>query len=234
MSHLIFTLDFHEIVRGKLKKGQQCTINYDPLRLATSKEGFVHGSPDFEFTAYVLFKPTGQQTVKLSSDTGIVPDAVPQRNGQGAMLTGNFEIPENAEEIITWISMKDNHGEYFYDSDFGKNFHFRLETEDIKAIEPSVTNHETSGLANFSVKVTTSATVDQVMIRYRVSNGSSPLTEIPVGLVSIPRQDGLTDWSTPDIDVPYGAVTIFDLIYFVDGERYIVENNGNYFITEAV
>lgn len=233
MSHLIFTLDFHEIVRGNIQRDSTCTINYDPLRLAAAKEGYIHGSPNFEFTAHLQFKPEGATEVKLTSGTGILENAVVMNNGRGSMLTGDFKIPADAEEIIVWISLKDDKGAYSYDSDLGRNFHFRLAEQDIQITKASVENSKTAGTAKFTLSVAASQAIDKMIARYRVTNGPDPLLEIPVELTATKAKKNQQIWDTGGVEVPYGSVVIYDLIYFVGDNKFKVENNGNYFIAHA-
>lgn len=233
MSHLIFTLDFHEMVRGKLERNGNCTISYDPLRLTSAQEGYVHGSPDFEFIAYVQFLPQGSTDVELLSTSGIVEEPAIMANGIGSMLSGNFTIPEDAEEIIAWITMKDNQGEYKYDSDFGRNFHFRLAAQDVQVTKAVVKNNKTSGTANFTLTATSSTVIDKITLRYRVINGADPQTENPVELEPVKSTKKQQSWALNNIELPYGAVVVYDLIYSVGEKRYKIENNGNYYIVPA-
>jgi hypothetical protein len=233
MSHLIFTLDFHEMVRGKLQQNGNCTISYDPLRLASGKDGYVHGSSAFEFIAHLQFLPQGSADIELLSSAGIVEDPVIMNNGIGSMLSGDFTIPADAEEIIAWITMKDEAGNYTYDSDFGRNFHFRLATQDVQVTKAVVKNNETSGTASFTLTATSAAVIDKIIVRYRVINGADPLTENPVELERVKSTKKQQSWTTGDIVLPYGAVVVYDLIYCVGENNFKIENNGNYFIVPA-
>lgn len=232
MGHLIFTLDFHELVRGQLKKGEDNHINYDPLRLASGKEDYLHGSTDFEFTAHIQYKPGGGQEVKLVSEAGLVSEAIVRNDGRGSMLSGDFKIPSDAEEVIVWISMKDKNGNFTYDNDAGKNFHFRITSEDTKIGNVTVTNDKTKGYAVLKAKVDTIPSVQNVLIRYRITNGKKPLEEVPVSLHSVQSGDKIK-WETEDIQIPFGSVVVYDLSYFVDDKKYKLDNNGNYYIAEV-
>jgi len=41
-------------------------------------------------------------------------------------------------------------------------------------------------------------------------------------------------WETPDIPVPHGAVIAFDLVYFVEGNRFKDDNRGFYFLAGRI
>lgn len=233
MGHLIFTLDFHQLVRGQLKKGEDSQLHYDPQRLASGNGNYLHGSTDFEFTAHLQFKPEGAQEIKLISEAGIVSEAIIRNDGRGSMLSGDFKIPSNAEEVIVWISMKDNKGNFSYDNDAGKNFHFRITSEDTQIGAVTVTNNKTSGFAVLKAKVDTVASVQNVLLRYRITNGNKPLEEVPVSLHGVPSGDKIK-WETDDIQIPYGSVVVYDLSYFVDDKKYKLDNNGNYYIAQLV
>lgn len=231
MGHLIFTLDFHEFVRGILTPGKESRINYDPLRLASGKEGYVYGSPEFNFTAYFEFKPEGFLEIPLISETGILQNEVIKENGRGSMLTSDFLIPDSCEEISVWISLQDNNGEVSFDSDFGKNYHFRITSQDIEILGAEIVNLK-DGVGQLTVKVKACADVDRIVVRYRITNGKEPYTEIPVELFKT-NLKGKTIWTTGDELIPYGSVVAYDLKYFVAGKEYKSDNNGNYYIAET-
>lgn len=233
MSHLIFTLDFHEMVRGKLEQKGNCQISYDPLRLTSAKEGYVHGSSAFEFIAHLQFLPQGSIDVRLLSSTGIVEDPVIMNNGIGSMLSGDFTIPADAEEIIAWITLKDEVGNYTYDSDFGSNFHFRLATQDVQITKAVVKNNKANGTSSFTLTATSATVIDKIIVRYRVINGADSLTENPIELEPVKSTKKQQLWTTSDIELPYDAVVVYDLIYYVREKSFKIENNGNYFIVPA-
>jgi hypothetical protein len=231
MSHLIFTLDFHEIVRGQLKPGCDCLISYDPLRIASAIPDYVHGSPDFEFTAYISFLPGEIKEVKLYSEVGWTKHNIVENDGTGSMLTGTFTLPASINELVIWFSMKARDGMVFYDSKQGANFHFRIESQDIQINSAVVTRDEVAGVGIFKVTVSSSLEIDSVLIRYRITNSKEYFNEIPVNLNG-EIEGEKKQWDTGNIEVPYGAVIVYDLIYYNAGRKYKAENNGRYYNAE--
>jgi hypothetical protein len=232
MSHLIFTLDFHEMVRGKLKKGQPCFIHYDPLRLTGTYQGFVHGSGDFHFTAHLQFQPQGTTSIPLTSEIGVVHEPAIRNDGRGSMLTGEFVLPNDAEEITAWISMKDAAGTVTFDSRYGHNYHFRFTEEDVEIVKASVISNRATGSGRFHLSLLALPSIDQIAVRYRISNGSDPLNEKTVDLIKDKIKKGKQIWCTENLVMPYKSVVIYDLVYQFKGNKFKIENNGNYFIAE--
>jgi len=232
MSHLIFTLDFHEIVRGQLKPGCDCMISYDPLRIASTIPNFIHGSTDFEFTAFISFLPGEIQELKLYSEVGWTRNNIIENDGTGSMLTGTFTLPASMDELVIWFSMKTKDGMVFYDSRQGKNFHFRIESQDIQINSAVVTRDEAAGVGRFKVTVSSALEIDSVMIRYRIINSKEYFNEIPVNLNAEIKEEK-KEWDSGNIEVPYGAVIVYDLIYYIGDRKFKAENNGKYYNAET-
>ena len=233
MSHLIFTLDFHEIVRGQLKPNNDCLISYDPLRIAAAIPNYVHGSPDFEFTAHISFLPGGKQLdLKLFSEVGWVKNNVIENDGTGSMLTGTFTLPSPIEEVVIWFSMKSDDGLVYYDSKLGKNFHFRIESQDIQITSAVVSKDKAAGVGWFKITASSAPVVDSLIIRYRITNSKEPFYETPVTLTGKVKDEG-KQWDSGSVEVPYGAVVVYDLLYFIGDKRFKAENNGRYYNAEA-
>jgi hypothetical protein len=231
MAHILFTSDFHELVRGQLKPGKECLLHYDPQRIMSGRSDYIHGSPDFNFIAHAQYLPQGGEEVRLVSETGVLREAVLKENGQGSMLTAALSIPAGLEEIILWVSMTDTSGKIYYDSDFGRNFHFRTSGEDVTIVKAEVASNKSAGVSKFDLEATSVPAVETAMVRYRITNSGKPFEETCVALQRTIGEKGIY-WKTGDIAVPFGSVVVYDLIYFIEGNRYKMDNNGNYYVAD--
>jgi hypothetical protein len=234
MAQILFTVDFHEFVRGKLQYDKEITIQYDPLRLAGGRADHVHGSPDYEFTAQIRFEPQGtEQSLPLRSKVGILEKSVVHRDGLGSMLTGSFVVPANTEQIVIWVCMKEPGGQVFYDSDYGENYHFRLASEDIQITKAEVLHVRERGSANFNLTANSVAAIDNAIVRYRITNGKNPFAEYAAPLHATMMNDRKV-WNSGNVEVPFGAVVSYEVIYYISAKKFKVDNNGKYYIATPV
>jgi hypothetical protein len=234
MSYLLFTIDFHELLRGQLKPGDTCAIVYDPLRLVGKNSPYKHGSPDYQFMAHVNYLPGDQQaTIPLLSEVGVLESAAVKITGQGSMLKGSLTIPADADEIVLWFSTTDPAGNIFYDSDFGANFHFRFIDRDIRLNQIGMTPSDNPGEALFRIELEAKEVVSAIYVRYRIVNNPNVLyTEIRADLSPISATDanGYRLWKNGETKVARGVVIAYDIIYFVRKVRFKLDNDGNYYI----
>ena len=70
-----------------------------------------------------------------------------------------------------------------------------------------------------------------MIVRYHITN-QAELKEIERAMqpVDTGTSDDRRDWELAGEPVPIGAVLAFDFIYYIDGERYKENNQGQYFI----
>lgn len=231
MPHLIFTLDFHELVRGNLQPGAACQIDYDPQRIFPAATGYRLGDAAWPVTAHLRYWPSGyKEDILLSSPAGLVKQVITELDGQGSMLRSKISVPADAEELEVWFSAKSPSGEVLYDSDFGANYHFRFVQNDLQLQESRAINQPASPWADLQITIRAKPSVEMVLIRYRILNGDEPYYEHVYQLQ--PAQPGL--WSTENVQIPYDAVIVFDIIYFVGGKKYKNDNNGKYFLCEVI
>jgi len=230
MPHLIFTLDFHELVRGNLQPGAACQIDYDPQRIFSAVTGYRLGDAAWPVTAHLRYLPSEhKEEILLSSPAGLVKQVITEPDGQGSMLRSNISVPADTEELEVWFSAKTPSGEVLYDSDFGANYHFRFVQNDLQLQESRVVNQPASPWAGLQIRIAARLSVEKVLIRYRILNGDQPYYEHVYYL-----QHAQPDiWSTENVQIPYDAVIVFDIIYFVGGKKYKNDNNGKYFLCEV-
>ncbi|MGC4102444.1 DUF6209 family protein [Ferruginibacter sp.] len=234
MGHIIFTADFHEIIRGKLSEEKESRIAYDPLRLVAGKPAAQQLSdPGFHFKANLVFEPSGATiAIPLVSETGRLENLVERIDGTGSMLSGTFVIPVGTEEISAWVEMTTSSGQMEFDSDFGKNFHFRIAENDLQvlSVEINNTNDQLSSVLN--IQVNSVQAIEKMLVRYRIANSKEPYSEFVAELVPSVENEQKR-WIGTGIQLPSDAVIMYELIYFVNGNRFKVENNGKYFIASA-
>ena len=101
---IVFTEDWKEDVHGELEAGEDFDLFYNSKRL---KEGA-------EITAQMKF--VGDEVV----------DKKLHAKENSFYQTAIISIPDDAEKLVMWFYRKGVDGNKHYDSDFGKNYHFRL------------------------------------------------------------------------------------------------------------
>jgi hypothetical protein len=231
--NLVFTSDFHQLVRGRLARGVNCTIAYDPRRSA-SPESYRFGSSDVTFTAHVQTRTGGPvQEVPLVSHAGTMDYVPTTRAGIGPMLAGSFHIPEDAEWITIWVACKSPDGRVWYDSNYGANYTFRFTREDLELRGAEVRPGPGGAIDYLWCSVAASSEVDRVIMRYRVVNTREQTqdeVERELQRTSQTDKEGHIVWETPEITVPHDAVVAFDLVYFVGGDRFKDDNRGHYYL----
>jgi hypothetical protein len=231
MPHLLFTLDFHELVHGKIQPGASCEVDYDPQRLFPSDAGYRQGDPAYPVTAHIRYLPSGQQQeIDLSSPSGVVDQPITDLNGEGSMLRGAIQVPPDADEIVTWFSGKAPGGKLYYDSEFEANYHFRFSQIDLHVKESKVINQPGTPWAHLLIVVEAKPAIERILIRYRNLNSEKPNNEIECWLT----KSGLNTWTSDNSNLPYNPVVVFDILYFVEGRRFKDDNNGEYYLCQNV
>ncbi len=129
---IIFTSDFHELVRGDLMPGQ-CVLRYDPHRIVPPEE--IVGLPQSQrpITGHLRFHPGGQVwegEMRFAPGSRLVADNDP--TGQGTMLEIEFHLPPGCDELECWFSYAGGSGKTLWDSDLGSNFWLRFPTHDLQ------------------------------------------------------------------------------------------------------
>jgi hypothetical protein len=226
---LLFTRDFHELRRGRLKRGGDCTIFYDPTRIVPEGEEYRFGDPEKPIVAHLRFHDSGPVTdLTIESRVGML-DYVPITfKADGPMLRATFQIPDNAQFIIAWFTYQCADGTILYDSDYGRNHVLRF-FDQVQLLDTDIVTHRNTPTATFTCRV------EAMIVRYHMTN-QPELKEVekamnPVGTDTL---DGHRVWELAGEPVPTSAVLAFDLIYYVDGERHKEDNQGQYFIAAPV
>jgi hypothetical protein len=229
---LIFTADFHQLLRGRLQRGSTCTIRYDPDRIVAPGDNYLFGDPGRAVVAHLQFKPDGPVTdLTLSSAAGLLDYAPTTVTGEGPMLTGAFDVPADAEWVMVWFTFTGADGAARYDSNNGANSLFRFQYEDVELLEAAVTTGAGAPLSYFTCRVEADASVEAITARYRVTNSSTRYHYPDARLQrTSAAPGGRAIWELTGAPVPQGSVVAFDLLYYVGGRRYKDNNQGRYFI----
>jgi hypothetical protein len=230
--HLVFTRDFHQLLRGRLEPGSTCTISYDPARIIPPGENYVFGDPDRPVVAHLQFVPDGPVTdLPLTSWAGVLEHAPTTVTGEGPMLKGVFTVPDDAQWVMIWFTYVGTNSEVSYDSNNGANTIFRFQHDDIELLEASVTGGDDAPLSYFNCRVEAHETVEAITARYRITNipVQSEGQEAPLQRTTEGSQ-GHVIWELKGVAVPLRSVVVFDLLYYIEGRRFKDNNQGHYFI----
>jgi len=115
---IAFTSDYQENLTGDLVPGGTFKISYDSQRLTCNRDTH-YGQPSWSIYAYAQFAEDAEPEYKVL-----------QPFAEEGILTGEFDIPSDAKEVVMWFY---NWGYYTgfqqpqcYDSDYSANYHFPL------------------------------------------------------------------------------------------------------------
>jgi len=228
---ITFTLDFHQLVSGELAPGTTCAVRYDPLRIVPPGDGCRLGDPARPVTGYFAFRADAPAAVEvaLHSPSGIHDDPDVDVTGQGSALVGEFEIPDDAEEVVAWFSFADSAGETRWDSNGGANYHFRFVLRELQILAADIETDAKEATSRFHLEVSAPAAATRVTARYRVMNAQPPGERQEVELTRAgDADDGGVLWTLPGLQVPHGAVVAYDLVYVVGGRSHKDDNHGRY------
>lgn len=229
---ITFTSDFHELVQGDLVPGP-CVLRYDPLRLVTLGDA---ATEHHHIRAYVRFHPGGvewQGSMDLPSGLPLADLADP--TGQGFMLSTNFTIPENCDELEVWFSCTHDDGQTHWDSDLGKNHWLRFGLADLtlKRAEVKAAKKKTDVTDTLDFELATRAKIETVKVRWRQTNAPHAQRVVTPMICNASTATAKT-WTAPvgGIPVPKGAVVAFDVVYTVGGRTFTDDNQGNWYIAD--
>jgi hypothetical protein len=118
---LVFTGQFEQSATGELKPGAEVTILFDASRLPFERSSDKKGKPEWTISAYCQFAPDG-----AVSEVRLAPEKAAKKatEGDGNLLKGTFTVPAEGREAIIWFVNTGRSGNVYFDSDFGKNYHF--------------------------------------------------------------------------------------------------------------
>jgi uncharacterized protein DUF6209 len=240
-ANLLFTRDFHELRRGRLEQGGNCTIFYDPARIVPEGDAYLFGDPARPIVAHLRFTDGGPvMDLALQSRVGLLSYVPKTFKADGPMLTATFPVPDNAQWIMVWFTYQSTDGTTLYDSAYGRNHVLRFYDE-IQLLNADIAVDPNAPTATFTCRVEATTGVETVIVRYHITNqpqviGQAELKEVERAMkpIGTDTSDGSRVWELAGEPVPTGAVLAFDLIYYIDGERHKENNQGQYFIASSL
>lgn len=229
-ARLVFTRDFHELRRGRLEQRADCTIAYDPGRIIPEAEPYHFGDPERPIVAHLRFRAGGPVAdLVLRSRVGMHHHVPLTSKGEGALLTGTSQIPDDAQWIEVWFTYLCTDRTTRYDSDYGRNYTFRF-LHDVRLLEAEIVDSPSVPTATLNCRAATTAEVEAVTFRYHITN-QPRVKEVERAMQSVgTHAEGSRVWELNGDPVPTGAVLAFDFIYYVAGIRYKDDNEGQYYI----
>jgi hypothetical protein len=241
-ARLIFTLDFHELLKGDLEPGRPCLLAYAPNRIVPDDEVNAQAYNVRPVVAHLQFRRNAPPiSLPLPGWRGDPMIALTETDEDGAVLSTTFTVPPDAEWVMAWFSYADSDGHTLYDSDFGRNFMFRFLARDLILLEAAVVSETGRPTATFICRVAIAPAVDSVRARYRITNQRPEPSRRAVelhqaagldisGRPEAGSQDGMDIWETRDVTVPPDSTLAFDLQYSVGDRIFKDDNQGQYFL----
>jgi hypothetical protein len=226
---LTFTSDFHELVFGDLIPGP-CTLRYDPFRIVPRNEVPLLPKTQRPVTAHIRFHPSGQLSeiemhFRPAEWLNVDEDPV----GDGTMLQARFDLPEGCRELECWFSYLDNHGETKWDSAMSANYWLRFATFDLEITEAAIATRPNLPLDLFRLEVQSLPEVTAIDVRWRYTTAINDARyQRPLDVTFL---EGHKKWSLgAGADVASDTPLAFDLVYFVDGNKYTDDNQGTWYV----
>jgi hypothetical protein len=228
---LIFTSDFHELVRGDLITGP-VVLRYDPYRIVPPQEMAELPATQRPVTAYCRFHPhahTWQGDMRFPRAHRLQVDY--DSTGQGTVFEIEFPLPNGCSEIECWFSYVDNRGATRWDSEMGANYWMRFPSHDLDIRTADLVDLPDDPQNRFKLQVDSVSEVDSMLIRWRY-------TAFPAD----PRhQQGLISRATDAVRKSWtpagGALGIasktpiaFDLVYTVGAHQFTDDNEGTWYV----
>lgn len=226
LPQIVFTSDFHELVRGDLF-GDQCVLRYDPHRIVPPAEIADLPITQRPILAFIRFHPTGQSwagQMRFVPGARLMVDADP--TGGGTMVEIRFPISKDCEELECWFSYADGSGTTHWDSGMGKNFWLRFPSHDLELVSAQ---KDASG--HLKLEVDSLPVVDAIDLRWRYTQPAGYLREL-CPLESTTLATGRKRWSPPQgaISMASNSPILFDLIYTVGEHKFTDDNEGTWYL----
>ncbi|MBS1797752.1 MAG: hypothetical protein JSS81_28275 [Acidobacteria bacterium] len=115
---LVFREDFKIDLNGELTSGSEVEILFDSQRLPFERSVDEKGKSAWSIAAFYQCAPGGEiNRVELKP-----AKATRKKIVEETVLKGVLSIPAGSEQAIIWFMNTGKTGQYYYDSDFGKNY----------------------------------------------------------------------------------------------------------------
>jgi hypothetical protein len=233
---ILFTKDHRLVTHGDLLPGREVTITYDAERLRDERS-YRQGQPAWKIVCFYKFVESGPvQSIDLWSETGEIRTKLTDEPGEGTMMVGRISIPSDADHLTLWFLNTGASGAQYWDSNYGRNYVFRLVVEDVSILEVGVEPDASAAASRFHISVLASTEVEHLAVLYRVMNDPNPAkdqdTRLPLRREGPTDADGHQRWSAAAA-VPFGAVVRFSLAFTAYGNPHTDSNNGRGYLTWA-
>ena len=227
---IVFTSDFHQLVRGDRLPGK-CVLRYDPYRIVPPNEVSSLPATQRPIVACVRFHPSGQLwagDLRFAPASRIVPDWDP--TGHGTAIECTYDIPEGVDELECWFSYNDNSGQTLWDSAMGNNYWLRFPTLDLDIPTAEIVAQPKEPTDLLKLEVVSIPTVQTVRVRWRYTTDIAgarqqhPLT---------PSSEGNSKhWTLPHevSQVASNTPLAFDLVYTAGGHEFTDDNEGSWYV----
>ncbi len=217
LPRIVFTRDWHQVVEGELEAGKSFEVVYDATRLPEVRDTY-QGLPTWSIMAFTQFEPPGAPLISKPL------------SGDGDILSQEFDIPEDAEELVMWFTNTGRSGRTLYDSAFGENFHFRFPHRDLEIVAAAFAPPdpaETDDHGGLTVALSAAMAVSQVAIEYAPSAGFDGLvSKESIGLEVTGAGGQRRIWSISEYRVQGRGGVDFAISYEVGGRRFRADNGG--------
>ena len=227
---IIFTSDYHELVRGDLIPGP-CVLRYDPHRIVEATQIQWLPATGHPVTAHVRCHPSNEylmRDMRFAPATRLLVDADP--TGQGTMLETEFPIPDNCEELECWFSYTAN-GVTRWDSEMGSNYWVRFPTHDFDIHRCELRTVPNAALGQLELEIESISDVEAIDIRWRYTQLAGQSRQ-QRALQSMTLESGRKQWSRTGGGIPVasGTTIAFDLVYAIRGHSFTDDNDGTWYV----
>lgn len=214
-----FTKDWQAKVKGVLRPGGRFTVRYDSDRLPDERSTS-NGLQTWDIIAFASFSgaPAVQRALKTP--------------GGPALMTQEFEIPEDARDLTLWFMNTGRSGQEFWDSHYGQNYCFRFPQLDLELVSASVVLSPGTPSNGFQLQVLAAQEVSAITVSYsaQLPGGGKPVTGSTSLNISLDDPAGRALWSAAGIDVPAQATVRFFFYYSVGNRTFVSDNEGQGFV----
>ena len=111
-------------VKGEIKPGSKVTILFDAARLPFERSVSPKGKSEWTISAFYQVAPGAEVgEIKLVREKS---GAAKKAGDEVNILKGVLSVPAAGSEAILWFLNTGATGGLYFDSDFGKNYHFPI------------------------------------------------------------------------------------------------------------
>lgn len=227
---IVFTKDFLQRGHGDLLPGRTVTLVYDAERLPQERP--VDGGHALAIDAMYRTSAGGAiATLRLWSQTGRTLSKTGVEPGEGTMVIGRIELPEDAQFLEVWFVNKGASGAEYWDSNFGRNYLFRFVADELHVTRAEVTHEAGEPLGRLEVDIAAVADIDAIYVAYHIANAPAASRRHEVlALARTGTTSGeLQDWSGA-VAVSEDAVVRLTFRYAVDGSEHTDTNSGRGYV----